>query len=414
MKKGFYFQNDVLYCDRVNLYELALKTKTPFWVYSESVLKSGFLAWKNAFRALNTTICYSVKSLSNINILKILASLGSGFDIVSGGELFRVQKANGDMSKTVFAGVGKTETEIISALKANIRMFNCESFEEIQRINILASKMKKTANCAIRLNPDINPDTHHHITTGHKENKFGILFDDLKKFIPKIKKFSRVNISGIHFHIGSQILSVKPFVESLKKVMFYIDRLTELGLEIHSINIGGGLGIPYQKDQKSLPVSELADSILPLLRNRGLELFVEPGRSISAPAGILIVQVQYIKKSGKKTFIITDGGMNDLIRPAFYNAYHEILPLRKHSGTIVADVVGPVCESSDFFAKDRTLSKIKQGDFLAIMNSGAYGSVMSSRYNSRPFIAELIVSDNTVNIIRKNESLEDLIKNEVL
>jgi diaminopimelate decarboxylase len=411
----FHTENGRLFCERTDLQAFAERTPTPFYVYSEAALRENFLAYKTAFGPSGATICFSVKSLANLSVLKLLAGLGSGFDVVSSGEIFRVRKAGGDMSKTVFAGAGKTESEIIAGLKAGIRMFNCESVDEMTRIGRIASAMKTTAKVALRVNPDVDADTHHHITTGKKGKKFGVLIEDLMPSVARIRKTAGIDWCGLHIHIGSQILQVKPFVEAVKKCLHLIDGLKARGVVIRTMNIGGGLGIVYQPGrQKASTPTDLADAILPLVNPRGLELFLEPGRSISGDSGALVVRVQYVKKSGGKTFVITDGGMNDLIRPSLYDAYHEILPLAQRKGRFTADVVGPVCESGDFFAKDRTIPRVEEGDFLAVMNAGAYGAVMSSRYNGRPFAAEWLVADRSVRNIRKAETFEEMIRNEVL
>lgn len=412
--RRFLTEDGRLFCESVDLSELADKTLTPFFVYSAAILRENFLAYKNAFASADTTVCFSVKSLSTLAILRLLADLGSGFDIVSLGELHRVRKAGGRMDRTVFAGVGKTTPELEAGLSAGLRMFNCESLEEVGRLQTVARRLRRKAPVALRLNPDVEPDTHHHITTGKKGKKFGLLAEEILAAAKSLRRLDAIDWKGLHIHIGSQILSVKPFVDAVRNALRLVDLLGHKGVTVTTLNIGGGLGIPYKPGTQAPSPQDLAEAVLPLIRPRGLELILEPGRSIAGPAGALIVRVEYVKRSGGKTFVITDGGMNDLIRPSLYDAYHEIIPLRRREGTFVADIVGPVCESGDFFAKDRRIPKVKEGDYLAVMDVGAYGSVMSSRYNSRPFAAELLVDGSKVRTIRRAETLDDMLRLEVL
>jgi diaminopimelate decarboxylase len=406
----FHYKGSRLYCDGADLTRLADSRRTPFYVYSKAAFVGSLEAFQNAFRALKPLVCYSVKSNGNLSLLKILAGRGAGFDIVSGGELYRVRRAGADMRKVVYAGVGKRSDEIEAALRAGILMFNCESVDEMARIDRISRRLGKRAAVAVRVNPDIDPDTHSHITTGTKEKKFGILFGDLLRHLPAIRRLKNLDWRAVHMHIGSQITRVAPFKQSVLRMLRYVAELREKGVAIDTLNVGGGLGVVYDRERPETP-ADLAAAIVPLVKSRGLKLILEPGRFISANAGALVTTVQYVKYGHEKKFVITDAGMHNLIRPALYDAYHRIVPLAKTGGPKAkADVVGPVCESSDYFAKDRVLPDVREGDRLAVLSAGAYGFAMSSRYNGHPFVEEVLVDGRKTRTIRRPETYADMVK----
>jgi len=407
----FKYKNNKLYCEDIKVEDLAKKFGTPLYVYSYHTLTDHYLKLKSAFAEIDPLICYSVKANSNLSILKSLIAKGAGLDIVSGGELFRAQKAGCPPQRIVYASVGKTDQEIRAAIIGGILFFNVESLAELKNINRIARKLNKITRVAIRINPDVEAKTHKYISTGKITNKFGIDLNSAYKILLLRGQFRNLNICGLHIHIGSQITQSAPFVEAIKKVSGFIQRLKAKGIELEYLNIGGGLGIIY--DQEAPQTAQIyASQIIPLLKKTQLKIIMEPGRFIVGNAGILVVKVLYIKNTPKKKFIIVDGGMNDLIRPALYSAYHNILPLAKISGTEKADLVGPICESGDFLAKERLIAKVKEGDYLAVMSAGAYGFSMSSNYNSRMRAGEVMVIKGKVSLIRRRETLEDLIRNE--
>ena len=407
----FKYRNNQLYCEDLLVGKLAKTFGTPLYVYSYHTLIDHYLKLKSAFSEINPLICYSVKANSNLSILKALIAKGAGLDIVSGGELFRAQKAACPAQRIVYASVGKTDKEISAAISGGILFFNVESQAELKNINRIAQGLKKITRVAIRINPDVEAKTHKYISTGKITNKFGIDLESAYKILLLRGQFKNLNICGLHIHIGSQITQSAPFVQAIKKVSNFIQRLKTKGIELEYLNIGGGLGIIY--DHEAPQTAQIyANEIIPLLKKTGLKIIMEPGRFIVGNAGILVVKVLYIKHTPKKKFIIVDGGMNDLIRPALYCAYHNIWPLAKNSKTEKADVVGPICESGDFLAKERLVAKVKEGDYLAVMSAGAYGFSMSSNYNSRLRAAEVMVQGDKVLVIRKRETLEDLIRNE--
>ena len=409
----FKYKKNKLYCENIKVEDLAKKFSTPLFVYSYHTLIDHYLKLKSAFSEINPLICYSVKANSNLSILKALIAKGAGLDIVSGGELFRAQKAACPAGKIVYASVGKTDKEISAAIAGGILFFNVESLAELKNINRIARGLNKITRVAIRINPDVEAKTHKYISTGKLTNKFGIDLDSAYKILLLRTKFRNLNICGLHIHIGSQITQSAPFVEAIKKVSNFIQRLKVKGIVLEYLNIGGGLGIIY--DHEAPQTAQLyANEIIPLLKKTGLKIIMEPGRFIVGNAGILIVKVLYIKHTPKKKFIIVDGGMNDLIRPALYSAYHNIWPLVKKVKIEKADVVGPICESGDFFAKERLIAKVKEGDYLAVMSAGAYGFSMSSNYNSRPRAAEVMVVKDKVFLIRRRESAQDLLRNEAV
>ncbi|MCX5695092.1 MAG: diaminopimelate decarboxylase [Candidatus Omnitrophica bacterium] len=409
----FKFKRNNLYCEELKVQDLAKKFGTPLYIYSYQTLLEHFIKLEQAFRSIHPLICYSVKANSNLAVLKALVKKGAGLDVVSGGELFRGLKAGCPPGRIVYASVGKTDYEIEEAIKSGILFFNVESSSELKNIQHIARRLKRRVNVALRINPDVEPKTHKYITTGKLTNKFGIDFKTAKRIILLARGFSHVKISGLHIHIGSQITAPEPFVAAIAKVTRFISRLRKEGIILEYLNIGGGLGIIYDKETPQTAL-KFAAKILPLLRKTGLKIIMEPGRFIVGNAGILVTKVLYVKNTPKKKFIIVDSGMNDLIRPALYEAYHNIVALSKINRTEKADVVGPICESGDFFAKDRTLPKVEEGSYLAVMGAGAYGFSMSSNYNSRRRAQEVMVIKDKVFVIRKRETYEDLTRNEVI
>ncbi|HAS53093.1 MAG: diaminopimelate decarboxylase [Nitrospirae bacterium GWC2_57_13] len=409
----FVYKNNELYCEDVAVRAIAQRVGTPFYLYSSNTLLNHIRAFKNAFNGAPHLICYALKANPNGTVLRLLGREGAGADIVSGGDLFRALRAGIDPGKIVYAGVGKRRDEIEYALKMSILMFNVESGEELLAIDRAAGEMRCKAPIALRVNPDIDPRTHAYISTGMKENKFGIPFEQALEYYQTAKDLPNVEVVGVHQHIGSQITEVRPFVDALGKLLGFVRNLRAAGIEIKYLNIGGGLGITY-KDETPPNPQELADAIRPLLEQAGCTLILEPGRAITGNAGILVTRALYHKKTKDKNFLIVDAGMNDLIRPSLYEAYHEIKPVIETDSDDheAFDVVGPICESGDFFAKNRRLAAVNQGDLLAIMGAGAYGFSMSSNYNSRPRVAEVMVKGSEFFTIRERENYDELIRGE--
>ncbi len=408
-----YIENE-LYCEKVPVSKIIEAVGTPAYIYSYKTLQNHFLVFDEAFNNIPHIVCYSCKANSNIAILKIMGSMGSGIDIVSEGELFRTLKAGIPAEKIVFSGAGKKEDEIKAAIKAQILMINIESEDELHTIAKIAGSMKKVVPVSIRVNPQIDPKTHPYITTGLKKNKFGIIWDDAFKLYKEIEKETFLSPVGISSHIGSQILELSPFIEAVKSLRAMADQLNKSGISVKYLDIGGGLGITYNDERAPLP-DEYAAAIKKELKGINIKLILEPGRVLVGNSGILVTKITYIKKVPGKTFYIVDGAMNDLLRPALYDAYHEILPVLREYGNgneIKVDIVGPVCESGDFLAKDRTIAEMKKGNLLAVMGSGAYGFSMSSNYNSRRRIAEILVKEDEFYVIRKRETFNDLIRGE--
>jgi diaminopimelate decarboxylase len=405
---------------------LVQKYGTPLYVYSQETLSDHFSKLDRSLAGLDHLICYAMKSCSNISVIRVLANLGGGFDTVSAGEIQRVMAAGGDPAKCVFAGVGKTEEEIVFGLKQGIYSFNVESEAELKRISRIATRLRKIAPVAVRINPNIDAHTHSKITTGTYENKFGIAFEDVEGVYARAARLPNIRLRGLQMHIGSQLTDVTPFQEAVAKVTPLVEKLNaKHGFDFFSI--GGGIGIVYQdalasgtrdwwqstKGKQVLTPQSYAETLLPLLKPLGLRILLEPGRFLSGNSGILVTRVEYIKRTGKKNFVIVDAAMNDLIRPAFYDSYHEIVPLKRKGGALIpSDIVGPICESSDFFAKDRPLPKVGEGDYLALMSAGAYGSVMGSNYNSRALAAEVLVSGKKSALVRRREDLTEIWRNE--
>lgn len=410
----FEYKDKDLYCENISLEKIAREVGTPFYVYSFQTLQRHFRIFDEAFKEIPHIICYSAKANSNLTLIKIFVNMGGGVDVVSGGELYKALKAGADPKKIVFSGVGKKEDEIEYALKIGILMFNVESIEELLKINEIGGRLKRKVPISIRVNPDIDPKTHPYISTGLKKNKFGIDITQATKAYHLAKQLPNLETIGIDCHIGSQLIKVEPIVEAMKKLKRLVEDLRTEGLKIHYLDIGGGLGITYEDEEPPHPI-DYASNILDEIRGFDCTIILEPGRVIVGNAGILVTRVLYIKDNEYKRFVIVDAGMNDLIRPSLYGSYHQILPVRKRDEEeIVADVVGPICESSDFLAKDRLIPKFHSGDLLAVMSAGAYGFSMSSNYNSRPRSAEVLVKEDKMYIIRKRETYEDLIRGEEL
>jgi diaminopimelate decarboxylase len=410
---AFEYREHTLHCEGVALPEIAARIGTPCYVYSGTTIVNNFRAYDEAFGDLPHTVCYAVKANGNLSILRMLAQAGAGFDIVSGGELYRVLKAGGDPEKIVFSGVGKTAAEIDEALIAGIFNFNCESEPELALIDALAHRRRVKARVALRVNPDVEADTHHYISTGRLAHKFGVDIGEAEAVYERARQHPNLLIEGVSCHIGSQLMDSSGVMEAADRVLALVDRLRDKGLEIQHVDLGGGLGVAYKPEETTPAIREFVGKLKAKVEGRGLKAMVEPGRSIVAAAGILLAKTLYRKATGEKEFIIVDAAMNDLIRPALYSAYHEILPLRERSGAkLKADVVGPVCETGDFLARDRELPEILPGDVLAICTAGAYGFVQSSTYNARRRPAEVMVEGDEFHVIRSRETYEDLIRGE--
>ncbi len=408
----FKYGEGQLFCEDVPLSRIAADVGTPCYVYSYSTFLRHFKVMDEAFSAFPHLVCFAVKANSNIAVLRMLAKEGSGMDVVSGGELFRAMRAGADPKGIVFAGVGKTPEEMEYALKLGILMFNVESEHELEKLQEVACKLGTQAPVALRVNPDVDPKTHPYISTGLKKSKFGIAIKEAVKEYETAASLSCIQVKGVHCHIGSQITQVTPFVDALSKVLDLVDELKGLGMKISYVDMGGGLGIQY-RDESPPPPRELAGAIGPLLSDRGVTLILEPGRVIAGNAGILLTKVLYLKEGEEKNFVVVDAAMNDLARPSLYGSYHAILPVEeKLSQGMVADVVGPICESGDFLAQDRELPILGRGDLLAVMSAGAYGFTMSSNYNSRPRAAEVMVKGDEYWVVRERETYEDLIRGE--
>jgi diaminopimelate decarboxylase len=418
----FQYVRQKLYCEGVSIESLVRKYGTPLYVYSQKTLTDHYQKLDRAMSSVDHLICFATKSNSNLSVLRVLARLGSGFDIVSGGELRRILAAGGDPRQCVFAGVGKSEEEIAYALRQGVYSFNAESEPELERIDRIARRLNKKAPVAVRVNPNVEAHTHKKITTGTYENKFGVAFDQVEAVYSRASRLKNLKLRGLQMHIGSQITNVQPFEEAVRKVSPLVSRLRDrFGLEF--LSIGGGLGIIYDpalasggkqwwssaRAKKILTPASYAQRLLPLLQPLGLKVLLEPGRFISGNAGVLVTKVEYVKQTGAKNFLIVDAAMNDLIRPAFYEAYHEIVPLtRRNGGLLKSDVVGPICESGDFFCQDRPLPKAGAGDYLALMSAGAYGSVMASNYNTRALVAEVLVHGRHASLVRERQDVKDI------
>lgn len=410
----FNYQQNQLFAENVSVADLAKDFGTPLYVYSKTEFEQRWKLFDDAFGSQPHLVCYAVKTNSNIAILNVLAKLGSGFDIVSQGELERVLRAGGNPKKVVFSGVAKKSTEIRRALEVGIRCFNVESFAELDRIQAVAQEMDQIAPVSIRVNPDVDAQTHPYISTGLKDNKFGVDIEKAPELYQTALNYSHIAPIGIDCHIGSQLTQVTPFVDALERVLKLKATLAEMGVDIHHLDLGGGLGITYT-DETPPPVADYIQAMLAKLNDPSIEVIIEPGRAIAGNAGILVTEVEYLKPTDHKNFAIIDGAMNDLIRPALYQAYQRIEPVNKHQeGTHAKwDIVGPVCETGDFLGKDRELN-LKAGDLLAVMSAGAYGFTMASNYNTRPRAAEVMVQDTHVWEIRPRETFDDLMGTEKL
>ena len=418
----FEYKEGKLFAENVSVETIAREVGTPVYIYSKATFEEHLHKIQQAYSQIDTTICYSVKACGNINILKFMAGAGSGFDIVSGGELYRVMKAGGDPSQIVYAGVGKTDTEIIEALEADIGYFNIESEAELENLIRLARQQGKQTKAALRVNPDVEYKTHAFLKTGKKETKFGVDIERALKVFSDYGDNAAVNLCAIHVHLGTGGKKIDPYVEAVKKTIPLIDQLRSKGHTIEAIDLGGGYGADYESN--TVPsAAEYASGIVPLLKDKNIKLILEPGKSICANAGVMLTRVLYIKQGGRKKFVIVDAGMNDLIRPSLYDAFHFIWPAKvdqklvppqrekdlRLDGTEVVDIVGPICEGADFFAKDRALPEVKRGDLVSVFTAGAYGFTMSSNYNARGRAAEVLVDGDKFSVIRKRETYEDLI-----
>jgi diaminopimelate decarboxylase len=402
-----------LYCEGAALADVAARVGTPAYVYSAQTILDNFRAYDDAFGDIPHLVCYAVKANSSMALLALLARAGAGFDIVSGGELFRVLRAGGEASKVVFSGVGKTAEEVDYALAQGIHAFNCESEAELALIDAIAARRGASVGFAIRVNPDVDAATHPYISTGLSRHKFGIDIASAAAVYARAGQFRNLSAEGVSCHIGSQILDPKPIFEAVDKVLALAAELRAQGHPIRRLDLGGGLGVAYREGEQAPAIGDFVRGMDARLRDSGLRIEVEPGRSIVGPAGVLLTRVLYRKRNGSKEFVIVDAGMNDLLRPSLYRAHHEIMPVRKSSlPRITADVVGPVCETGDFLARDREIADAMPGDYLAVMTAGAYGFALSSNYNSRPRAAEALVEGATFRVIRARETYADLIRGE--
>lgn len=418
----FHYRDGVLWCESAPASKLADEFGTPLYVYSSGTLRDHFERFQAAFAPLDPTVCFSVKSCQNLAILRLLEGCGAGFDVVSGGELARVLEIGGDPERIVFAGVGKTDAEMVTGLRAGIRWFNVESEAELENLGRLAVRVGAAARTALRVNPDVDPHTHVYTTTGKRETKFGVDLERARRVFATFRGRAGLDLCAIHLHIGSPVNSVEPYVESISRSVELIESLRGEGMTIRAINIGGGFGAHYDGSEAP-PATAFAERIVPLLRDRELEVLLEPGRSIAGNAGVLVTRVLYTKVSGDRQFVIVDAAMTELIRPALYGAFHFAWPVMprgglvppyrggdlKLDGTSLVDIVGPVCESGDFLAKERWLPPVARGDLICLFTTGAYGMSMSSQYNSRPRAAEVLVDGEHARLIRRRETYDDLV-----
>jgi diaminopimelate decarboxylase len=423
----FRYIDGVLHCESVDTRALADEFGTPLYVYSKQTLLDHYDRIAAAFGRLRATVCYSVKSCQNLSILRLLRDHGAAFDVVSGGELARVIEAGAPPSRIVFAGVGKTDNELRAALEAGIGWFNIESEAELANLGTLATEARAVARVALRVNPDVDPQTHVYTTTGKRETKFGVDLERARQVFKESARQPGIDLAGIHLHLGSPVNTIEPYVTSITKALGLIDELRQDGHEIRAINLGGGFGAHYE-DEEAPPASAYAERIVPLLESRNLEVLLEPGRSIAANAGALLTRTLYTKASGDRQFLIVDAAMTDLIRPALYGSFHFVWPVQprdgfvpprrsadlRPEGSVLVDIVGPVCESGDFLAKDRRLPPVSRGDLICVFSTGAYGFVMSSQYNSRPRAAEVLVDSAKAELIRRRETYDDLVAAERL
>jgi len=407
------YKNNNLYIESLSIEDIARENKTPFYCYSDQFINSQYDNLTSAFN-MDIRVFYSMKANSNASILKLLLNKGSGIDVVSGGEIERAIAAGASGKDIIYAGVGKTDEELRYAIQSNIHCINVESQSELERINTICAELKTKQDIAIRVNPDVDAKTHVKITTGKAENKFGIEFDYTNSIYDIAANLSNINIAGVSVHIGSQITSLKPFKKAYTIIFDLINNLKQLGHNIKHVDLGGGLGVPYSEDESIPTFTEYANLIQSIFGNTNLKVYIEPGRLLLANSGLLITKVIDVKTTSQKTFVIVDAAMNDFMRPTLYNSYHEILPIRNNLGTSnkLYDIVGPICETGDYFAKNRRMNSVKPGSLIAIKSVGAYGSVLSSNYNSRPQIAELLIKDNEYAIVRDRIEVKDLLQKE--
>ena len=411
----FHYSQQDLYCEDVPLADIAHRAGTPAYVYSSGAILENYRAYDDALGDLPHTVCYAVKANSTLGVLSLLAKAGSGFDIVSGGELYRVIQAGGDASKVVFSGVGKTADEVEYALDRGIHTFNCESEPELALIDALAARRGVKAGFAIRVNPDVDASTHPYISTGLREHKFGIDIAEAEAVYEGTRALRNLVAEGVSCHIGSQLMDTDPILEAVERVLGLVERLRAKGFGIRHIDLGGGLGVAYQAHEQAPEIRHFIQRLRSRLEGARLHVMLEPGRSIVGRAGVLLTRVLYRKRSAEKEFVVVDAAMNDLIRPSLYQSHHEIIPLRKTGRPeIVADVVGPICETGDFLARDRKVANVAPGDYLAVCTAGAYGFVLSSNYNSRPRPPEILVEGSTFRTIRTRETYDDLVRGEAV
>ncbi len=411
---SFTYHGDDLYCEDVPLHVIASEIGTPFYLYSRKTLEDHFRVFDGAFERIPHLTCYSVKANSNLGVLKVFADLGAGVDVVSGGEIFRAVTAGISPQKIVYSGVGKSRQELEYALNTDILMFNVESSQELELLGAVAQSAGRKARIALRINPDIDPKTHPYISTGLKKNKFGIKIEEALQAYTRAVTTTHFEIAGVACHIGSQITEVSPFVDTLRRVKQFVQKLSTQGIRIEYLDLGGGLGITYEDEQPPHP-SEYADAIIREMDGLPCTLILEPGRVIVGNAGILVTKVLYTKQTDEKKFVVVDAAMNDLVRPSLYEAYHDIQPVAKRQGPqVTADIVGPICETGDFIARQREVPEFVSGDCIAVMSAGAYGFSMSSNYNSRPRVPEVLVDNTRYFVVRRRESYEDLVRLETV
>ena len=411
---AFHYQNRELCVEDIPLARIAEQYGTPCYVYAESALTQAYSAYSNAFAGMPHLVCYALKANSNLSVIRHFASLGAGFDTVSIGEIERVLAAGGEAGKIVFSGVGKSAAEMRRALEIGIHCFNVESVNELERLDTVARELGKRAPVSLRINPNVDARTHPYISTGLKNNKFGIAYDIARQSYRRAAELPNLDVIGIDCHIGSQLTDSTPLIDALDRLLVLVDQLGEDGIRLRHVDIGGGLGIRYA-DETPPDLQQYADAIRERLAGRDLALLMEPGRSLVGNAGVLLTRIEYLKEGDGKHFAVVDAAMNDLMRPSYYQAFHDIRPVTQHDAELLPstyDVVGPICESSDFLGKDRTLA-LREGDLIAVMSSGAYGSTMSSNYNTRPRAAEVLVSGQRVRLVRARETFEQLIANEI-
>jgi diaminopimelate decarboxylase len=410
---SFHYSGNTFYCEGVPLASIAERFGTPTYVYSQGVVLENFRRIESGLQSISALVCYSVKANSNLRILGLLQQVGAGFDIVSGGELHRVRKVGGMPERIVFSGVGKTETEIDAGLEAGIMMFNVESAGELEVIEARARQAGKRASIAVRVNPDVEADTHPYVATGRMIHKFGVPKEEAMELYRRAASSDHLRVRGVACHIGSQILAVEPFLQALDEIAGVAERLRADGINVEFLDLGGGFGIRYE-DEQPLDIERLTQELSARMRSLPYRLIIEPGRALVAEAGILLARVLYVKGNEQKRFVVVDAGMNDLLRPALYGSYHSIVPVEKRADKkLLADVVGPLCETGDFLAQDRELPEVLPGDLIAVMTTGAYGYVLTSNYNSRPRPAEVLVHGDGMDLIRRRESESDLMATEL-